>query len=1122
MVIILHLLATVQAYRFFSIGLDDLYKSILISCIKDVPGYNIHHEIASLEALKLISPDSIDIIIVSLEEALIVHELEIFSESFNIPTLFLSSGSIRTFAFYSDLPTECMASSIFTTSTFFSLSRPALVSTFSKINQNIYEESKLNLNSELLHISFFKNSTSSEISLTLSKILKKEGIMNFFFLPDESSCRSLSQGFEDSRLNIKGNIGIFFTNCIYQVNQEGYLILTYDGFEHVETEVEYKSKKILKFINVLKKPGMSRFEISVELLKVFQNSCKFSIVNIQNNTKKKVGIIKDGALELNSTITYIGGIYDLTNYSVPTIVVSANTGSFNPDGAPRAYTNVGHQEGSAFAVEKINRDHSYFPNHKLVLYGQVDCGVSIFNYNYSKACFIHHRPEMGVAYIPTFFGMTMSVLKQLYSLNISLPFIGGIGSTGLLSNKSEFPFFVRTVSPSSDFAYAWANLIRLYGWTKIVVHHTNDSFGMSAYNILYNSQESYGFKFINDQKYRPVDYIFSNLSIPLYREHMKNTLTLGCNIIFFIMGDPTPYFWMEGFYDLGVRRGDYTFVLFTVSGLTNFNAATANVKKRKELMHGTLVIYNGAWVGKYGAEVKEEYLKYRPDAWTRSYFVDAVYSAAETADFLMNQGKAYENPETFMSALRNIRFLGTTGYISFDSDSNDRNIYYYNVFNFYEDSQGKWHDDSVALISPVGTVYYTVLQETVWVNGELPKSMKENYQNCPFRKSQIQDSSSGVNIKIGVSVTLLIVSSSLTIYSLYKLKFRKIRMMEVKSFIVFQDYLTFGFIFVEAIQMISIGPSFVSFNRFLSNLSEILSLNISKVTSFKDTTFWIIFFIMIFLSYFWILVLVFSYFRVLRWFSGLYKNLESFKIYLIPIMSNYLFLPTIVSLISILMCDKAVSDDYSDSYLNYDCNTYCWRDDHIIYSILACIQIIIYIPVAILYRTIWQDENKSLNIRTNSIYLIFKNIVVVVLVIIGKILKDQYELIHGLIFLAVTLTLFVLVIVLKHPFNYDRANLWCKVMIFFVVWNTSVCLFSNFLISGTLAPVILQLLGWVTIATAGVCFQSRLPENLLVSMKGRSIVDLFKFAFGMQSFNKSVYVVSNEEVENLCEEGSGN
>ena len=248
------------------------------------------------------------------------------------------------------------------------------------------------------------------------------------------------------------------------------------------------------------------------------------------------------------------------------------------------------------------------------------------------------------------------------------------------------------------------------------------------------------------------------------------------------------------------------------------------------------------------------------------------------------------------------------------------------------------------------------------------------------------------------------------------------------------------------------------------------------------------------------------------------NKIENLKLSLVPIMSNYLFLPTIVSLISILMCDKAISDKSRDSYLNYDCNTFCWRDDHIAYAIMSCVQIIVYIPIAILYRTVWQEENKVLNIRTNSFYLILKNIAVVVLVILGKILKEDHELIHGIVFAAIVFLLYVFIMTIRYPYNYDRANLWCKSMILCVIWNTIVCLIGNFILSESYAAVLLQIIGWICIVTAALIIQNKLPGNLLLSIKGRSIAELFKFAFGIQSYHKSIYALQDGEAENLMEE----
>ena len=52
----------------------------------------------------------------------------------------------------------------------------------------------------------------------------------------------------------------------------------------------------------------------------------------------------------------------------------------------------------------------------------------------------------------------------------------------------------------------------------------------------------------------------------------------------------------------------------------------------------------------------------------------------------MNQGLQYENNSLFMSTVRNVRMQGASGIISYDKSSNDRNLYYLNLNNFYQDN----------------------------------------------------------------------------------------------------------------------------------------------------------------------------------------------------------------------------------------------------------------------------------------------------------------------------------------------------------------------------------------------------------------------------------------------------
>ena len=372
-----------------------------------------------------------------------------------------SSGLSKSLIFFTDLPNNCFSELICSLAEYFSLINPSILWAYSNENLEILLDLDKKSNFLFSHISFSNKLSSSEVSRMISKVIKPQGIQHFIFLPDPNFCEILLNGFSSSHLENQGNIAIFFTTCLYQVSLNGSIILSYEGFEHIRNAEEYKIMQITKFLKHFLINGKSIEQISKELMSTFDNECKFSIINYQNNTREIIGSVVNGNVQISEKIEFLVGVgvKDIRNYTSPSIVISANTGSFNPSGAERTYSNEGYQQGTYFAVKKINKDHKLFTNYIFQLYDKVDCGVSIFDSNYSKNCLFYHRPNMGVVYIPTAFSFTLSALKLFESNNMNLPFIGGIGSSGYLSNKTEFPYFVRTVSPSAELAVAWANLI---------------------------------------------------------------------------------------------------------------------------------------------------------------------------------------------------------------------------------------------------------------------------------------------------------------------------------------------------------------------------------------------------------------------------------------------------------------------------------------------------------------------------------------------------------------------------------------------------------------------------------------------------------------------------------------
>lgn len=1106
MLILLLLFLNISAYNIGYIGSDTANLNFLKNTFEIYSSHSTFNQYANvlgiqdsdIKDLSLIIDDSKSGISYSLDREFAIEN--------KIPVLILAPGENSDFVFYQDSSYKCIISTISNALNYLNITELGVIWSFSDKNKNIVDLLKEAWDHKVISASVGSFEGESEISKILGKVLKSEGIQDYIFLGDKKVCRTFKKAFESSYLAKTGNTAIFLDECIYQVDTTGSFILSKPQVSFSNNLTEYHFNFIVPYFSIFQEPELSPFQIARKFKSVI-NPCIFDIVNIQNSSKVIIGKADDQNFSIETTAIFLGGKNESTRFLKPQIVISANTGVTNPPGNPNVYQNSNYQEGTYFAIEKVNRDNVFFPKYEMILYDKVDCGVSVFDADYSRDCFLKHAPHMGNAYIPTLYPITGSVLKQLESLKIKIPFIGGVGTTTLLSSKTNFPMFTRITSPSSYFATAWSKLLGIYGWSNILVFYTNDTLGISTYDVIKKESESQGFNILNSEEDRIINAVTSSSQLPIYYDRIRLAIDTGCNLMLLPMSDPSPFFWIEGLYDVGVRRGDLVVIFFSITGLDALNSTGGNYTKRAELMHGSFIVYNAAWVGEYGQSVKQEYLKYRTNTWARSFYIDAALSAAYTIDFLMNQGRFFENSTEFMSAQRNIRMDGCTGTISFDHSTNDRNLYFFNLYNFYQDNSEEWHGDAIGLISPVSTVYYTVMKEPIFAQGSIPKDMKEDYLDCSFREDQIRDSNIGESIKIGVSIGLLIISGIISAFVSKKVKYNRILPLGAKCYANFQDYLTIGFIIVESFQLIAIGPSFEAFNAFLSNISEMISLNLSKAASFRNTTFWAVFYAMLLIAYIWLGVLGLSALRLCGYGGVIRKRLEEFKDFTIPFLSNYLFIPITVCILSILACDKAVGVHLNDSYLNYDCKLTCWRGEHIGNAAPACLLIILYIPMAILYRTLWQETNTNLNIRANSSFLIVKNIAFVTIIVISKIIKDSYSLAYSFVFGIIMIGLLGYIFYIRLPFNYDRANYMLKTMYLCIIWNTIICILSTSVNIFTYPWLILQILGWVAIIAAGIFLMSKLPPNMLVTPQGRNIVDLFKFAFGKATYRQSTYKI---------------
>lgn len=154
-----------------------------------------------------------------------------------------------------------------------------------------------------------------------------------------------------------------------------------------------------------------------------------------------------------------------------------------------------------------------------------------------------------------------------------------------------------------------------------------------------------------------------------------------------------------------------------------------------------------------------------------------------------------------------------------------------------------------------------------------------------------------------------------------------------------------------------------------------------------------------------------------------------------PLLGNLAFVPIISGLLDIFVCDHSIGDNYSESYMAKDCYQFCWRDEHLIYSIVAAISLVLYGPLAIFCRPLWQELQPMLHIKTTPLHLMSKSVFQVLLIVINKTIKRYQAVVHGVIFVILMFS-FAVFSIFNKAFNYPRYSWWMTLSILGVTWES--------------------------------------------------------------------------------------
>lgn len=190
------------------------------------------------------------------------------------------------------------------------------------------------------------------------------------------------------------------------------------------------------------------------------------ILNNQNGQITIPWVYEQGFLTSQSPVLYSGSTYIVPDAQMDSLVLGQLASLSN--GGPPIVTEV-----IQFAMDLVNANSTWMPPETrfvLVNYDDAESAVG----EISGALVMHNAGVVGVIGATT---STLAIAGQSVLAPFHIPQFSTSATNAALSNKNWFPTFFRNVAPDNFQGVAIVQLCRYFGWSKIGLIASTDSYG---------------------------------------------------------------------------------------------------------------------------------------------------------------------------------------------------------------------------------------------------------------------------------------------------------------------------------------------------------------------------------------------------------------------------------------------------------------------------------------------------------------------------------------------------------------------------------------------------------------------------------------------------------------------
>ncbi|OMJ93956.1 hypothetical protein SteCoe_3016 [Stentor coeruleus] len=762
------------------------------------------------------------------------------------------------------------------------------------------------------------------------------------------------------------------------------------------------------------------------------------------------------------------------------------------------------KNGLELAVSQINADSTFSTYFQLLpIYQEPFPPIhSIIEYNIKVL-----ESYNVIGYI----GPSSADIGLLYAKSLSSdieikPLVSYGISESSLSNTLSYPCFLRTIMHDGYQASAVIMFLVYIDRSKIALLYTEDSAGKIMYDTFISISKTMSTDIANDEDKRRIrvllneDGSISSTTKDDIHVALKDVVRKKLKIIVFLGNKIVSAELAKQIYERELHGDDYALIGSiwlddTVwEYIDNFYSGWKD--EIFNVLDGAITLAQSGVKGTIGQKFAEDFLdEYDMNYTTEALLAyDTVYLYAKTLKSMIENSQNVHNGQELLNALRRTDFLGASGKVVFQADTNDRSSYGYKVVNLRKNGQFV----TIFTFNPQDVILFSQEpgSQLLWHNGILstPHDSWNTTFDCPFAEHMQKISTKGVIIIISIGFFLFVLTLFLSLFS-YK-KWRQIKIIKITKPVIrsVKDTLVEVQIAVEFFQFMAIAPTFKSLEIVVQSASNIFMLDILKVAQSQKQSYWILLIVVCTICFFWfVFVAIIStniehYVKKIPYCQRIIGILNNTYL---PFFGNTMFLPFTALMLDAFICDHSAQ---GHDFVWRDCYMQCWGNDHIPYIILSSFAIIVYEPVAVFIRPLWQQASTGLNLKIRPFFLLFKTCMQILLIAFGKSLQGISPLAHGVVFTVLFIT-FVAVTIKVKPFNYNRCNLWEISSLIAITYMSILATISYNASPESIAWFIALIVGWLIIIAITMFIQRKYMPDLLVSPNRkktrRSLKDVF-------------------------------